>query len=502
MNNKAAGPQGPQDALFGSSGSAAPLPPSLPPTKPVENAATVPVTKIEETEIEETEIEKAIEVELVHFLHALTELHNEFKEIDLPTRVFTILGILIAITTGIISIVYSITLNNDYQKSLLIKNQINKESLDYNISHSISFDPRSLFKKSIKYKFILFLILPVLAFICAVIVIILMGFKPNDRQPIIYIPIAVVLIQSVLSIITNFVGFSSVRKNIRDIQNKTAQFNSYVLLNMYTDPNFLSILQNVPTNSFSMIKAIQAALNNVNDADKNDPTKIASVLLTLNLFIHIQKIGFKNPNIFQAFTLFNPANLTPDLFVMSDYLYRQPTYITNYSSRIIDIYKSGISQGTLNTNSGFATPSSTQLDANAAAQITEVAAQVQSQFSNSLLFSFAEAFDANNNNNTPTNTQNQTPSNQTPSNQIQITNDIFKQAEQPLETIINNLNNMVFKFDPEAGFSKFLRILIIIIVVSLLPTLFLFKNKKFRNASMKYIPKLFQLVSKLHGAPV
>ena len=474
MNNKAAGPQDPQ------------------------NAPTVPVTKIEEPE--SADIEKEIEVELRHFLDALIELHNEFKEIDLPTRVFTILGILLSITIGIISIVYSITLNNDYQKSLLIKNQINKESLDYNISHSISFDPRSLFKKTIKYKFILFLILPVLTFICAVIVIVLMGFKPNDRQPIIYIPIALVLIQSVLSIITNFVGFSSVRKNIRDIQDKTAKFNSYVLLNMYTDPNFLSILQNVPTNSFSMIKAIQAALNNVNDADKNDPTKIASVLLTLNLFIHIQKIGFKNPNIFQAFTLFNPANLTPDLFVMSDYLYRQPTYITNYSSRIIDIYKSGISQGKLNTNSGFATPSSTQLDANAAAQITGAAAQVQSRFSKSLLFSFAEGFDANdNNNNSPTNTQNQTP---TPSNQIQITNDIFKQAEQPLETIINNLNNMVFKFDPEAGFSKFLRILIIIIVVSLLPTLFLFKNQKFRNASMKYIPKLFQLVSKLHGAPV
>ena len=416
--------------------------------------------KTEEQKQEEKEKEEENRLAFQLLLEELKRLYNDFKLAPGKVKIYIILGILTILVAAGLSLFYIIRLFLDYKNNLLIKNPINFESLDYNISRSISFNPLTLFRKNIKYKFVLFLILPILSFIFISIALYYSVKEPNKQsiQSIIYILIGIVLVQSILSIIINCAGILSIRQDINATQKKISEFNNYVYLNLYRNERFLKVLQLIPTNSFSMIKAIQSAMDTIPEEDKSDPEQIAKVLLTLNIYIHLQKMGFKNPNIKSAFKLFDESHTNdPKLFTPSDFLFRQTTYIHNYSNHIIDIYKNYKGNTDISLLPGFI---STEDES-----ISEVATNIVNTNS---LFEFQEAFVGD-------------------ESSSSITDNTFELAKEPIEGWIRNLNELAYKMDSNKAFGSFIKVLILIAVISILPLIILVFGRKIREKIFKII---------------
>jgi len=463
-----------------------------------------PAINIEKLENEIVDKSKTDEDEF--YMDALIAIIKEFNTTPTLIKYLTLFALLLSFVIFILVIVYTIILFNDYKNSTLIKNPLNRESLDYNISRGLSFNPKSVFDKNVKYKFVLFLILPVIIFILCLIIIYLIYAEEAPVNTVVKLIVGLLIIQSVISIIVNFIAFYSINKEIEAIQTKISNFNNYALMNFYTKPDFLAVLQNVPTNSFSLIKAIEIALDNMDPNDKKDPVQVSKAILTLNIYIHLQRMGYQNPNILDAFDLFDPVNLNPGVFSLSDFFNRSPIVIDNNTTKIIDIYKSRIpnllppSVFTV-TSSVAATPAAPTASAATNEEtpsivkktnnlsdklsgfihrplrmkepdvINEVYQKIKSTF-----FAFAEGFD--------------TPEIQ---NSNGISDDVFTIAQGPLEGWIDNLNTLLYDFDPEQGFSNFIKVLIFIAIMTLLPTFVLLKSKKLRTLFIQICFKILKI---------
>lgn len=397
------------------------------------------------------------------FLDEIKKLYSDFKLAPTKIKLLLTLAIILVLVIAILSIYYIARIYSDFNKSLLIKNHINIESLDYNISKSLSLNPATLIRTDIKYKFVLFLILPVIALLITLVAIYYTFKEPKDSdniRPIIPILIGILIAQSVLSILVNYIGFFSIQKNINDIQKKISDFNNYVYLNLYKHEPFLDVLQMIPTNSFSMIKAIRSSMDNILEADKTNPQKIAKVLLTINIYIHLQKMGYKNPNIYNAFKLFNKHHTSdPKLFTPSDFLYRKPTYINNYSNKIIEIYKNYKGNTDISLLPGFIDPTEDALTDVAGSIIDDGVTRAASLF---------EGFEA-------------------PQSNRKIDDHVFELATEPMEEWIRKLNDLAYKMDPGRSFTSFIEILITIAIVSLIPLIIIIFAPKIRAKIFNFI---------------
>jgi len=550
---------------------AAPSPP-LDKPKPVEDVAasaisavTAPVVPNMSTTPKPEENKQNTDVatmDVGNLFAIIKETFKEFLSADKKISIPALIGLLTLIVTSIIGIVYIFKIYTDYSNATLVKTPLNIQSIDYNLSRGISFNPKTLFNSNIKYKFVLFVILPLVAFVCGIISLYFI-YKSNvtDTKVIILAVVALLILQGFISIIVNIGGFYMLRKQIFGVQDKIAAFDNYVYLNFLIDKNFLYYLENVPSNSYVMMKAIISALDSISPEDKQDPNTIAKALFTINIYIHIQKMGHNNDFIQTAFNIFNYKSLSSNFsnFNCADFLYKQPILIKNYSSQIIEIYNSRLTgsltstQGSVLRNSGTGAGTSTATDTSTGVTNPMSLAQTESNIFSSL-FSFSESFenfnissflnnsassassavqnsgiqgivstDANNSaavaktdaniagkdikaagtsvinsidhsgknfiNHIKSDLNNSYGSGNNMiigpdayySNSISnvaISADVFNQAKELIDTMLENLNVLVFKFNPESGFMKFISLLVIIIIISLLPIKIFFKIKK------------------------
>lgn len=444
----------------------------------------------------------------VNIMALLRQIFTDLKESPRKIAILAIIGILIMFATTFIAMIYMYRLLNDLRSNGLIKNPLNREAVDYNISKSMTMRLSSIFDKGVRYKFALLLLLPVLTLIISIAGIYFMTkiTEPATRNTVKFL-LAITLVQSVVAIIVNYSSFLSVYRTISVTQMRVTNFNSFVVFNLYKTSSFLRLLQNIPTNSFSMSRAIYGALQSMNTEDKANPDKVASALFTLNMYIHIQKIGYNNPNIGDAFDLFNIFKIFNGInYSPADFFFRQPTFMYNYSHKIREIYKSQIAEGmtmnVVNSDTGFANPH--------AQSINSLTSGITGAFTkmHNYVFGF-EQFETANSGSVGFLGQFEQLSGMVPDDSADnvdageiITDDVFEQAIFPLEGWVNTMNSMAIQFNPELGFSRFIICIFIITLMSALPIVICIwiLNKKERRD--KVINMLNSLSAPAAGAPV
>jgi hypothetical protein len=267
--------------------------------------------------------------------------------------------IIFAILNFLVILYYILKISYDSYSGKLIKNPLNLQTVDYQLVRSFknSTSFASLFNKSVKYKFGFIIIYPILTTVISAILIYLIAKDGKFRDYIAggsfsfgFIIFSILLNSIIIILFTIYIIISYTQK-IRDCYDRINNYNTSVFSYMYINQNFLNIMNNIPMNSFCMLKIIQSSLLLINDTpespDKSDINKVAQALFTINMFIHLQKMGFKNTNISDAFnnvfnyTLLNDISTNPDKinsYVPSDYLFKKFVYMKNYSDKIILLY--------------------------------------------------------------------------------------------------------------------------------------------------------------------
>ena len=283
-------------------------------------------------------------------------IFNEFKQSSMITSVSTITSLILIIVTMILSITYLIKLIADYSESKLIANPLNVEASDYNISKSIK-----LFGS--KYKYQLFIILPIISFILSIIALLypiklykLFGIKeaPAATRGFVVGIIIACLFQSTIAIIVNISTYSYAYRTLHLVNDRINSLNNFVHNKIYKNASFLAPMKEIPSNSLLIIKIVQNALRNIEKNPSVD--NLANAFFTLNLYFHYQKIGYRNPNITDAMKIFDihalfvgssmkdKINITKQLsqqeWSPADFLFRNTTFIEDYSVRIKQLYLS------------------------------------------------------------------------------------------------------------------------------------------------------------------
>ena len=161
------------------------------------------------------------------------------------------------------------------------------------------------------------------------------------------------LLQSIIAIIVNISTYSYAYKTLHLVNDRITNLNNYIHNKIYKNAGFLGKLKEVPSNSLLVMKVVQGALNNIETNPSVD--NLANAFFTLNLYFHFHKIGYRNPNITDAMMIFDIHNLfkgssfkdkitnvnrlfTGKEWSPADYLFRNATFIEDYSVAIKRIY--------------------------------------------------------------------------------------------------------------------------------------------------------------------
>lgn len=279
---------------------------------------------------------------------------NAFKQSSSTTAMFTLFAVIFVILSMILSLTYIIKLLSDYSESKLIANPLNVDSTDYSISKSIQ-----LFGS--KYKYQLFIILPIITFICSTVALLYpsviykwVGIQqpPAHTQGLVMGIIIACLLQSTLAIIVNISTYSYAYKTLHLVNDRIKYLNNFIHNKIYKNASFLKEFKEIPSNSLLVMKTIQNALQNMEKAPSVDA--IANAFFTLNLYFHYHKIGYRNPNITDAMNIFDihvlfkgsslkdKINITNILarqeWSPADFLFRKATFVEDYSVAIKRIY--------------------------------------------------------------------------------------------------------------------------------------------------------------------
>ena len=309
----------------------------------------------------DTELQKQADIQkltaiFVVIVAFFQNIFNAFNASSRVTAVFAFLAVVIIIISMILSYIYIRQLVNDYLQSKLVSNPLNLEAPDYIISKSTQL-------LGSKYKYQLFIIFPIIAFICSIIALLypstlykLFGVQqtPAKTQGLVLGIIIACLLQSLIAIIVNISTYSYAYKSLNLVNDRIKNLNNFIHNKIYKNSAFLGQMKEIPSNSLLVMKVIKSALLNI----ETDPSvdSLANAFFTLNLYFHFHKIGFRNPNITDAMKIFDIHNLfkgsslkdkinitklvTQDQWSPTDFLFRNTTFIEDYSVAIKRIYLS------------------------------------------------------------------------------------------------------------------------------------------------------------------
>jgi len=274
------------------------------------------------------------------FLSAtFNKIYAAFQNSSKTASICTVVSFLIIIGSMILALIYLIKLLEQTSNEELISNPLNREAVDYTISKSIHFFGSD-------YKYQLFLILPVLSLIFAIIAL----TKP--AVGIIRGLAFACLFQSIIALLVNISIYNYAYRSLHLVNDRITSLNNFIHNKMYKNAKFLSSLKNIPANSLLVLNVVKAAITNIEKDVTGDG--LTQAFFTLNLYFHIQKIGHRNINIADAITIFdihnilagsslkdklNIANKMSQLsWSPADYFFRKTTYVEDYSNTIKQMY--------------------------------------------------------------------------------------------------------------------------------------------------------------------
>jgi hypothetical protein len=108
---------------------------------------------------------------------------------------------------------------------------------------------------------------------------------------------------------------------------------------MYKSGDFLTSLTEITSNTFESIETVKNILRQV---PKSVGTlDLAKIMFSLNMYLHMHKLGLRNPNIAAALGTFSPMYmLNAARYSPSDYLFRNSTFVDDYSQVMLSAMRS------------------------------------------------------------------------------------------------------------------------------------------------------------------
>jgi len=276
---------------------------------------------------------------------ALGFVITEFKKPSVGTSLFTVISLLLILSSMFLSITYLIILLKESSESQLIANPLNLQAPEYNISKSVQFFGS-------EYKYQLFIILPVLAICFSGYALYRSKKQDTNHSDLVTGIIIVCLIQAVIALILNVSTYSYAYKKLKMVNGRINDLNNYIHNKIYKNATFLSHLKEIPHDSLSVSAVVKKTLATIESQPSVDV--IANAFFTLNLYYHFQKIGFRNEhisnamNIFDIHSLFVGSSLKDRINIMNkisqaqwsptDFLFRKTTFIEDHSQAMKKVY--------------------------------------------------------------------------------------------------------------------------------------------------------------------
>ena len=304
----------------------------------MEGGGNPPLTS-EQREAATAQNSKKVVLLLTFLSTTFQSIYNAFKMSSSVASITTILSLCIVIFSMILALRYLMKLLQQLADEELIANPLNKEAIDYSISKSIRFFGSD-------YKYQLFLILPALSLIFAIIAVI----KPATGL-VKGIAFAC-LFQSLIALIVNISTYNYAYKTIYLVNERINNMNNFIHNKFYKNAKFLNSLKNIPSNSLLVLNVVKGAVSNIEKDVSID--NLSQAFFTLNLYFHIQKIGHRNVNIKDAVEMFDihnilagsslkdKVNIVSKIAKLSwsptDFFFRKTTFVEDYSNSIKQMY--------------------------------------------------------------------------------------------------------------------------------------------------------------------
>lgn len=278
-------------------------------------------------------IEKARGIILI--LAFLKNVMDKFAKSPTSVAMCAAVAVLLIIANIMISIFFLINQIQKIAKGRLIKNPTNSQTHDFTVSKMGNL--RS--KYNLVFFAFIFINFAALALCCVGIFRIIRNQKIHyHRTPTL---VKAILYAATCQAAIGFFGalvitIALIRK-LRISSQRIASFNKLVYSNLYKNGTFLKGLRNAPSNSFSLINVVRDSLDKL---PQNVTTEqLAQAMFTLNMYMHFQKLGYRNPQLYGALShTFNVVGLLrKEFFSPADYLHRRTTFIKDNGDLMRDI---------------------------------------------------------------------------------------------------------------------------------------------------------------------
>jgi len=208
-----------------------------------------------------------------------------------------------------------------------LKSPLNSETTDFIAIQSLTFGAGP-------FNYMYFIILPMVALGC---IVALLFYRITWTD--IPLPIEMKKFLFLLAIVTGIVLlvqnviYQRSKVSIRAVEKRLESFNKYVCTKIYKSIKFL---ENISEPLGSIIAVNDAVRRSMVQLDGTlESVQLAQAFYTITMFNHFQKIGLRNPRIFDAFDLFKPASLLNAKCNPGSYLTRYGTYVEDIAESII-----------------------------------------------------------------------------------------------------------------------------------------------------------------------
>jgi len=266
-------------------------------------------------------------------LAAIQIIIDQIRSTDTIIAIALLSALTLIFTAALLSVSFTWSIQIARANNILIKNPINAQATDYTIARSAS---GNIFQS--QYPYVLFLWFPPIILSCAALALWRM-WRTGARIPGFMTAImCIAILYGVVTMIFNYMAYFYGSRMMKLVSQRIGDFNGSAHARLYTDMNILKMYTKAQSNSFLVMDAIKSAARRV--PEKTSWDALAKFLYTTNMYLHFQKIGMRNPFIVQALETFNATNIIrKKAYSPSDYLFRNSTYIEDYSETIVSMMR-------------------------------------------------------------------------------------------------------------------------------------------------------------------
>jgi hypothetical protein len=175
----------------------------------------------------------------------------------------------------------------------------------------------------------------------------------------VYVTICIflLLVQSVISIVFNYLLYYYIHDQLKSIKYRIDDFNTFVKQNLYISDTFIAFytpLAKPQANQQELMNTVAKSLKTIPKNVTSD--QLSKALFTINLYSHFHKLGYRHASLMRAVHLFNHTTVLRTkfgvVFSPSDYLFKKGVFIEDISDEFMNA-QNGYLDASITSNPEF-----------------------------------------------------------------------------------------------------------------------------------------------------